>query len=330
VSESRFDPLAGEWRTFATARQDRTLLPTAEACPLCPGSADSEVAAPFDIAVFDNRFPAFEAGPPTPAPRSSGVAASKPAVGAAEVVVWSAEHTRSLAELPLEHLERLIEVWAERYADLGRRPEVAYVLIFENKGEAVGATLPHPHGQIYGYPDIPPRVARTLAVARSHLERTGRCIACEVGGFEHTDASRVVSEDRATIAFVPFAPRFPYETRIQPRRHATSLLDLTDPERASLASVLHTVLQAYDQLFGFSLPYVLALHQAPTDEPRWLDVAHLHIEITPPHRASDRIKHLAGSELAAGAFIGDVAPERAAKALRQLVQGPGELPGRVW
>jgi UDPglucose--hexose-1-phosphate uridylyltransferase len=299
MNERRFDPLTAEWRTFATARQDWTVLPSLDECPLCPGSSDAaEVEGPFDVAVFDNRFPA---------------------VGAAEVIVWSPDHTRTLAELPVEHLDRLIEVWAERYAELGRRDDVAYVLIFENKGAQVGATLAHPHGQIYGYPDLPPRVARNLAVARHHLQTTGRCVACEVGGFEHPDGARLVISDRSMSAFVPFAPRFPYEVRIQPRRHAPSLLDLSDPERASLASVLHTTLRAYDRLFGFSLPYVLALHQAPTDDPRWLEVAHLHIEITPPHRAADEVKHLAGSELAAGAFIGDVAPERAAEALRAAI-----------
>jgi UDPglucose--hexose-1-phosphate uridylyltransferase len=324
VSERRFDPLSGEWRTFATDRQERTPLPAPDRCPLCPGRSgdEAEVLGPFQIATFDNRYPAFEAASPPPAPRATDLAPAAPARGAAEVVVWSSDHSRTLAQLPVEHLDRLIEVWAERYDELGRRDDVAYVLIFENKGAVVGATLPHPHGQIYAYPDVPPRVASTLQVARQHLQRTGRCVACEVGGFEHSAGVRAVAADGSTLAFVPFAPRFPYEVRIQPLRHATSLLDLTDPERASLARVLHAVLTAFDGLFGFPLPYVLALHQSPTHGPQWLDVAHLHIELTPPHRAPDKLKHLAGSELAAGAYIGDVAPEAAAEALRTAAGRP--------
>jgi UDPglucose--hexose-1-phosphate uridylyltransferase len=319
MTERRYDPLSGEWRTFATDRQDRTFLPPADACPLCPdgrGGGEHEIdRSHYEIAVFDNRFPSFQPSPPPPSVGGTELSPVAPAEGAAEMVVWSDEHRLTLTDLPVDRLSRLIEVWADRYAELSARPDIGYVLIFENKGAVVGATLDHPHGQIYGYPDIPPRVRQVLTVAGEHLARHGRCVRCDVGAQEVQQRDRIVDQDHIMMAFVPFAARFPYEVHIQPKRHATTLLDLSDVERASLARVLHRVLVAYDELFGFPLPYVLALHQAPAEDSGWLPVSHLHVEITPLHRSADKLKFLAGSELAAGSFINDVAPEASAATL---------------
>src|SRR4051812_20644950 len=156
LTERRRDPLTREWRTYASHRQDRTFLPTDDACPLCPGTPGTEIDDPdFDVFVFDNRFPSFTSSPPVPSVVGSGLYEVAPAVGAAEVIVYAAEHDATLADLGVERIARIVEVWADRYAVLGSRPEVAYVFAFENRGEAVGVTLGHPHGQIYGYPEIP-------------------------------------------------------------------------------------------------------------------------------------------------------------------------------
>jgi UDPglucose--hexose-1-phosphate uridylyltransferase len=318
--ERRYDAFSGEWRSFAEARQDRTFLPSSSECPLCPSDENGDGGeiprTSFDIVTFDNRFPTFTASPPAPSIVGTDLTPVAPAIGAAEVVVWSADHNVTLADLPVERLARLVDVWAERYADLAARAEVAYVLTFENHGTIVGATLSHPHGQIYAYPEVPPRVRAELLHARDVLATRGTCVRCETGTFELREGARLVADDGTTTAFVPFAARFPYEVQIQPRRHATSLLDLADGERMSLASVLHDVLVAYNALFDFPLPYVLALHQAPTVGPDWLRVSHAHIELTPLHRDAAKLKYLAGSEIAAGAFVSDVAPERSAGALR--------------
>jgi UDPglucose--hexose-1-phosphate uridylyltransferase len=327
VKERRCDVFSDEWRTFATHRQDRTFLPGPEECPLCPAgrhNAYHEIPrTAYDIVVFDNRFPALTPDAPEPAP-STGLFRTERALGAAEVVLWSDDHSQRLSDLPVERLARVFDVWAERYAELGARSEVAYVMPFENKGKVVGVTLDHPHGQIYAYPEIPPRVRHLLEVGRRHFDATGRCLRCDVLAAEADAAVRIVAEDARTLAFVPYATRFPYEVHVQPRRHAPSLLDLSDSERASLASVLRQVLRAYDGRFGFSLPYVLALQQAPTDDGRWLEVSHLHIELTPLHRTATKLKYLAGSELAAGAFVNDLAPEDAAAELTGR-RPPGEF-----
>ncbi len=320
MTERRWDPTTGEWRTFATHRQTRTFLPVREQCPLCPtreGGMPTEIPRPsYQFAVFDNRFPSLSAHPPQPSVEGNGLHPVEPAYGATEVVLYSDQHDLTLTDLDVEHLTRLVDVWADRYAQLGAREEVAYVFIFENKGEVIGVTLAHPHGQVYGYPDIPPRALQQLTAAKEHHRQHGTCVWCDVVADERAAGTRVVGANRHFVAFVPFAARFPYEIHVVANRHATSLLDLSDPERAGLAGLLKEVLTAYDGLFGFSLPYVMSMHQAPTDDGTWLDVSHLHLEFTPLHRTADRLKYIAGSELGAGAFINDTLPEETAEQLR--------------
>lgn len=330
MTERRWDPTLEEWRTFATHRQERTFLPPSDECPLCPtrpGGPPTELPRPaFQVAVFDNRFPSLSQRPPEPSVAGTRLGPVAPAEGAAEVVVYSDRHDVTLADLPVPHVARLVDVWADRYAELGSRHEVGYVFVFENKGEAIGVTLHHPHGQVYGYPEVPPRPRQELESGLRYLQRHGRCVWCDVVARERTDTLRVVAVNEHWLAFVPFAARFPYEVHLVAQRHATSLLDLTDPERWSLAEIMRLVVRAYDRLFGFSLPYVMAMHQAPVDDGPWFPVSHLHVELTPVHRTADRLKHLAGSELAAGAFINDTVPEATAAALRAAVARAQEVP----
>jgi UDPglucose--hexose-1-phosphate uridylyltransferase len=323
VTERRRDPLTGEWRMFAGHRQDRTFLPPTEYCPLCPtrpGGLETEIPLErFDIVVFENRFPSLVRQPPPPEIAGSPLYPVAPSVGANEVVVYSDDHNLGMAEMDVQHVARLVAVWSERYAELGGRDDVAYVFIFENRGVAVGVTLHHPHGQIYAYPEIPPLPRLELATASAHLADHGTCVVCDVVARERADGIRLVASNRSFLAFVPFAARFPYEVHIAPQRHAASLLDLTEPERLALAELLRAVTAGYDRLFGFPLPYVMSMHQAPTDDGQHQAVSHLHLEFTPVHRSADRLKYLAGSELGAGAFINDTAPEATALRLRDAV-----------
>ena len=318
----RYDPSTDSWVTFADHRQARTFLPPVDVCPLCPtqpGGPVTEVPrAAFEIAVFDNRFPALSPVG-TATPEAEGPYLTAPAHGRCEVLVYTDQHGQTLASLGVERTRLLMDVWADRSAELGADPGTAYVMPFENRGEVVGVTLHHPHGQVYAYPDVPPRPARSLAAARRHHQRTGSCVHCDVVAFESGVGSRVVTANAEAVAFVPFAARFPYEVRIASRRHCPSLVAADDGLLDALADLLHQLVTAYDELFDFPLPYVLAVQQSPSDDIDWDDIAHLHVEIAPPHRSADRLKFLAGSELAAGAFLGDVLPEVAAKALRERV-----------
>ena len=322
MSERRFDPISGAWVSFADHRQDRTFLPAAAECPLCPTLPDGPVTevprSSFQIAVFDNRFPAFM--PSSERSDEAGdVYRRRTGGGRCEVVVYSDEHDTSLAGLGPDRVRLLVDVWADRYDVLSTEPGVEYVMPFENKGAVVGVTLDHPHGQVYAYPEIPPRAAAKLATARTHHDRTGRCVHCDVVAAETSAGDRVVLRTEGVVAFVPYAARFPYEVQILPVPHVRRLSDSSSLMRDQLADVLHRLLLGYDRLFERSLPYVLAVQQRPTGAGDWDDVSHLHIEITPPHRTADKLKYLAGSELAAGAFITDVLPEAAAARLREVV-----------
>jgi UDPglucose--hexose-1-phosphate uridylyltransferase len=324
VSERRYDPTMGEWRMFARHRQDRTFLPPEDHCPLCPTrdpDRPTEIPLPaFDMVVFENRFPSLVRHPPEPDVAGSDLYPVEPAAGVNEVVVYSDDHDLALAQMEASRIARLVEVWANRYAELAARDDVGYVFIFENRGVAVGVTLHHPHGQIYAYPDVPPRPRRELDVAIAHLREHGTCVYCDVVARERGDGVRVVAQNRSFLAFVPFAARYPYEIHVMPHRHAASLLDLTDQERLALGELLREVLSGYDELFGFPMPYVMSMHQAPADEGQHQAVSHLHLEFTPPHRTETKLKYLAGSELGAGAFINDTAPEETAARLRAAVE----------
>jgi UDPglucose--hexose-1-phosphate uridylyltransferase len=312
MPELRFDPLRREWVAYATERNDRTFLPTSF-CPLCPSGPGGSSEVPLDtyeVVVFENRFPAF--GPDRVNDRPV-----RPASTGCEVIVYTPEHDLTLAELPLERVRLLVDVWAERYTDLGSRPEVDYVYIFENKGEEVGVTLHHPHGQIYAMPFVPPFAQSEIDAAREHFDRSGTCLHCDQLEAEG-GGPRSVLETRSMTAFVPNAARWPYEVHLYPRRHVASIADLDAAERGELAEALLALTGAYDRHFGFSTPYVMALHQAPTDGRDWPE-AHLHFEFYPPHRRPDRLKYLAGVEIGAGTFVNDTRPEETASQLRRAV-----------
>ncbi len=313
MPELRFDALRREWVAYATERNDRTFLPT-EFCPLCPtgfGGASEVPLDTFEVVVFENRFPAF--GPDRRAGRPV-----RPATTGCEVVVYTPEHELTLAQLPLSRVRLLVDVWADRYRELGSRAEVKYVYIFENKGEEVGVTLHHPHGQIYALPFVPPFAQAELDASREHVAARGRCLHCSELALEASGPRRVLDEG-SMVAYVPRAARWPYEVHVYPRRHVVSIAGLDDAERTDLAKALLRVTGAYDRHFGFSTPYVMAIHQAPTDGREWPQ-AHLHFEFYPPHRRGDRLKYLAGVELGAGTFVNDTMPEDTAAQLRRAAR----------
>lgn len=324
MSELRWNPQLGEWVITATERQERTFLPPRDFCPLCPtrpGGTPTEIPrATFEIVVFENRFPALHRNPPEPAVEGTTLTPARPATGVCEVVVYTAEHDASLASASLDQIERLVAVWAHRTLELGAREEVAYVYPFENRGEAVGVTLHHPHGQIYAYPYLPPMVERELVNGRAHHDRTDSCLWCDLAAQERGDRRRLVLATERWQAVVPFFARWPYEVHLTPTRHLGWLHELDRAEVGELAFVFRSLLRAYDALFDMPLPYVMAIHQRPTDGGPH-DSYHLHLEFYPPNRRADRLKYLAGSEVGAGAFINDTLPEETAERLRDVLPG---------
>ena len=326
MNQLRWDPTLGEWVAYATHRQDRTFLPPAEYCPLDPtkpGGFPTEVPREsYEIAVFENKFPSFAPDAPEPEGEGSPLTPAAAGRGVCEVVLYSDDHYATLAGMSEGRICNLVEVWADRYEELGSLEFVDYVFIFENKGEAIGVTLHHPHGQIYAYPFVPPRPRKELEAAGDYrAQHPMRCLHCDLLSQEHKDGRRLVVKGEHFTAFVPFYAHFPYEAHVYARRCAPSIADLFSEERRDLALVLKRLLVGYDRLFGFSLPYMMVMHQAPTDGGDYEGVAHFHIEFYPPNRTADKLKYLAGSETGAGAYVVDVLPEQTAATLKDAVEG---------
>ena len=314
----RWHPLRGEWVTYAAFRQNRTFLPPPEYNPLAPTrdpAAPTEVPdGDWDVAVFDNRLPSL-GGPVSDPPES--IVPTAPAAGHCEVVVFSRDPSRPLGALPLSHVELLLDVWADRSRRLAARGDVAWVLPFENRGAEVGVTLHHPHGQIYAYPVVPPVPARMQQQAVEHLARHGRGPLESLIADEQRAGARMLYDGPHAVAFVPVCARYPYEVWVAPRTAVAHFGDLSPAQRADLARALQTVLRKYDGLWQRPLPYLMAWYQAPTDgraHPEW----HLHAEFYPPYRTRDRLKYLAGTELAAGFFAMDALPEDKARELQAV------------
>ncbi|HEY0100334.1 MAG TPA: galactose-1-phosphate uridylyltransferase, partial [Pyrinomonadaceae bacterium] len=254
-----------------------------------------------------------------PAVEASELYPVRPGQGICEVLVYTPNHNSTLAQEPVEQIYKLIQVWTDRFRELSAREFAKYVFIFENKGEAIGVTLHHPHGQIYAYPFIPPRLERELALARGHMDETRRCLLCDILHEERSDGRRIVAENEAFAAYIPFFARYPYEVHVTSTRHLQALTDLDADEQRALASILKTVLVAYDKLFNLSFPYMMVLHQRPTDGANY-EHYHFHIEFYPPLRTATKLKYLAGSETGAGLFINDTLAEEKAAELRGHVE----------
>lgn len=328
TAEMRQDPLTGDWISVAAARQNRAFLPPAEADPLAPQTETnpSEIPSTYDVAVFENRSPAF--GPELPDwsgatdaaasaladLRAVGLDRTHPSHGRCEVVCFSPEHEGSFGTQTLSRARTVIEAWAHRTAALSALPGVQQVFPFENRGRDIGVTLPHPHGQIYAYPYVTPRTERLLA----SIDAYGPSLQADLLDRERS-GERVLLSGEHWTAFVPFAARWPVEVHLMPHRHVPDLTATNEAERAELARLYLRLLRGVDRLYDTPTPYIGAWHQAPVHERR--DDVRLTMQLTSPRRAAERLKYLAGSEAAMGAWIGDVPPETQARALRDAIEG---------
>jgi UDPglucose--hexose-1-phosphate uridylyltransferase len=326
----RQDVLTGEWVSIASSRQNRVFLPPADQDPLAPQTASnpSEVPALYDVAVFENRSPSFgpglasanDAGTPEAhdPPRGLddlevlGLDRTRSSVGRCEVVSFSPDTTGSFGTQTETRARTVIEAWADRTAALSALPGVEQVFPFENRGEAIGVTLHHPHGQIYAYPYITPRTTRLLA----SIDRTAPDLFQRILDSER-EGPRVVLSGEHWTAFVPFAARWPIEVHLMPHRQVPDFTATSAEERDELAPLYLRLLRGIDALYDTPTPYIAAWHQAPVNRGR--DTVRLHLELTSPRRAADRLKFLAGSEAAMGAWVGDVPPEQAADRIREAI-----------
>ena len=329
VWEERWHPLREEWVIVAAHRQDRPWsVEVAKSvqrpdrahdpdCYLCPGNTrvSGDVNPAYDgVFVFDNDRPCVGDGAPTP-PHPPGGYRSRPARGVARVVCYTPRHDLSLGDLDDHAFDDLLRTWQGQTAELGSRPEVEHVLVFENRGELVGVSSPHPHCQIYATNFPFKTILDEDRVSERHLAETGRVLLRDVIRTELEDGRRLLEANDAAVAFVPYFARWPYEVFVAPRERHESVVTLSATERRDLARVLSGVLRRYDSLWGVPFPYVMVLHQAPTDG-RPHHAFHFHVEFHPPLRKPELRKYLAGPEIGGGNFLNDSAPEAAAAELQ--------------
>jgi UDPglucose--hexose-1-phosphate uridylyltransferase len=316
-TQLRFDRTTGQWVIVAALRQDRTYKPPPDQCPLCPGPTGltSEVPAlDYDVVVFENRFPSLSGAGETLSVGDGFVSA--PGNGRCEVICFSGNHTGSFADLQTAHARLVVDAWRHRTADLMGMPGVEQVFCFENRGEEIGVTLSHPHGQIYGYPYLTPRTAAMLRQASEHRKAHGSNLFADLLAREVDDGSRVIARTDLFTAFVPFAARWPVEVHIYPNRFVHNLLDLAAAELDAFAEIYLDILRRFDRMYSRPLPYISALHQfADTDAQR---EGYFHVELMSIRRSAVALKYLAASESAMDAFISDVTPEAVADRLRGL------------
>lgn len=321
IGELRFDPLLNEWIAISAHRQNRIFLPPKELCPLCPTKDDLLTEIPesdFEVVVFDNRSPSLRppdgdyalpdyAGPETDLAK---------AVGKCEVVCFTADHGQSFCDLSTSQIRTLLEAWRDRTHELSQESYIKHIAPFENRGEEIGVTLHHPHGQIYAYSYLPPRVERMLAVAKRYKAEFGRILFDEILKRELSEQVRIIAKNEEWVAYVPYAARYPYEIHVAPLSPVADLTELNKAQCDSFPEIALEVTKRLDGVFGIPMAYIAAWHQAPVHEGR--ELLRLHWQITSVRRAPGKLKYLAGSESAMGAFIMDVKPEESAKQLREV------------
>ena len=321
-SELRHDPLLDEWIAIASHRQSRTFLPPTDQCPLCPSTPEnpSEIPGPYDVAVFENRFPSLSmtAPPPQPQDWDEPLFERRAGLGRCEVVVFTSDHDKTFSQVSPQRARTIIEAWVDRTSALREMSPIREVYCFENRGEAIGVTLSHPHGQIYGYPYITPRTRKILDAADRYHTRTGRRLQDDIVDAEVAAKVRIVDESEHWLAFVPAAARWPIELHLYSKRPVGDLPSLDDDERADLADFYLRQLKRVEGLYEVEVPYISGWRQAPVGEE--FSQLRLHLQLFSTRRAANKLKFLAGSESGSDAFIADVTAEAIAASLRASVR----------
>lgn len=316
MMETRYNPLTDEWVMVSSGRRARPVLPSENACPLCPRVLELE--KDYDLATFENRFPALKIDAPEVV-QESDLMRKIVSKGVCEVVMYTSNHDSSLPKMSTNQIEKLILVWRDRTFEISKHDFIKYIFIFENRGKEVGATLSHPHGQLYAFPFIPKRIEAKLNSMKKHYSKNKSCVLCEIVREELNVKERIIYQNDGFISIVPFYARFPYEVHIYPKRHITNLLDMTYAEIKDFAKALKVVTMKYDKLFDQEFPYMMCFFQKPfnTNE-NYEDLFHFHVEFYPPKRDKDKIKWMASVETGTWNFINPSLPKEVAEQLKNV------------
>ncbi len=314
MAELRWHPLIKDWIIIASHRQNRPQMPK-DWCPFCPGSG--KVPDSFDVFKYDNDFPALMQDPPVPDDVATSFFKVKDAYGKCEVILYSPEHTVTLPELTDSHVRKLVDLWTERLIEIKTDEKIKYVFIFENRGEAVGVTMPHPHGQIYGYSVIPKKIKLELESCKEYFVENQKCLICDLLRNEQEFTKRVIFENESFSVILPFFTEYPYGVYIISKNHKQNLIQMTDCEKTDLALCIKRTVGMLDNLFDYPFPYMMCMHQDPVNSENTSDYYHFHIEFFPPMRSAVKQKFNASSETGAWAHCNPTAPEEKAEELRE-------------
>jgi UDPglucose--hexose-1-phosphate uridylyltransferase len=312
MAELRWHPLINDWVMIASSRQGRPQMPK-DWCPFCPGSG--KVPEHYDVYKYDNDFPALSQNPPKPDDVGSDFFKVLLAYGKCEVILYSPEHTVTLPELPVPHIRKLVDLWVERFEAIKADEKIKYIFIFENRGDVVGVTMPHPHGQIYGYSVMPKKIQLELDSSKEYHKEHGNCIFCDMLEEEHKFKSRIIFENEYFTCFLPFFTEYPYGVYIMSKAHKSSIDEFDGAERDALAVMLKETVGMLDNLFGYKFPYMMCMHNAPVNGEDTSEYYHFHIEFFPPMRSADKQKFNASSETGVWAHCNPTCPEEKAAEL---------------
>ncbi len=315
MSELRYNPLLKDWVMVVASRQGRPQMPK-DWCPFCPGSGKVPDEG-YEVLRYPNDFPVLSQDPPVPDDVATDFFTVRPAYGRCEVILYSPEHNKTMSSLSNENLYALARVWREAFLDISGDPKIKYVMIFENRGEVVGVTMPHPHGQVYGYGVLPKRLELELDSASEHMDQNGKCLFCRMLEEETAQGKRVIFENRHFAVVLPFYAEYPYGVCIYAKRHVADIGGMTDEELNALGLTVRDVSGTLDMLFGYSFPYMMCMHNAPVNMGDMSRKWHFHIEFFSPVRAKDKLKFNASSETGAWAHCNPTSPEEKAGELRE-------------
>ncbi len=328
--EFRYNPLLNWWVMFAASREKRPLMPK-DWCPFCPGSG--KVPDNYDVYLYPNDFPIMKLEPPDVPDNLTKIDSNDKSLqlkierlyrthksyGKCDVVLYSPDHNGKIYDLSKSHMRKLIDLWSNRFKELSVEDKIKYVYIFENRGEVVGVTMSHPHGQIYGYGFIPKKLELELKSSEEYFASNNSCIFCDMIETEMAIKKRVVYENESFFAFVPFFAEYPYQIFICSKRHIQTLLDFRDKEKEDMGEIIQTIVKMYDSIFDMLFPYMMAFHQAPVDEKEY-DYFHFHIEFYPPLRNKQTQKFNASSETGAWVHGNPASPEDKAAEMREIIK----------
>lgn len=313
MAELRWNPLINDWVMVAGNRQNRPQMPK-DYCPFCPSFGN---VPEYDVLKYDNDFPALSQTPPTPDDVANDFFKVKPSYGKCEVILYSPDHYAGVKDLSQEHLEKLVSLWQERFLAISSDEKIKFVFIFENRGDVVGVTMPHPHGQIYGYSYLPKKLELEMETFKNAYKKIGETLISQMIREEKKDGSRIIFENEDFIVFLPFFSEYPYGIYIAAKRHILNISQFSDREKKSFADILKKSVGTLDSLFNKEFPYMMCMYNAPVNQAESMEYYHFHVAFYPPMRSADKQKFNASSETGAFAHCNPTCPELCAEELRQ-------------